>query len=441
MNINDRQPFSARALVAALVCLCTGSAWAQSSPWYIAGSASVSHDSNLLRLGDNQPAGAGASKADTLLSTALVGGLNQHLGRQQLGANLSVRDNRFSRNSRYNNQSYSGSVGLDWSTVNRISGSVSAGAARNLSTFNADGVGLLSEKNLETTKSVNGSVSIGLVTEYSAELSAGHREVRNSLDVESVRARDLNQDDVSAGLAWRPSNAFNVSAALHEVRGVFPTFRAVASGGTASDRFRQQGVDLVASVQPTGASSFDLRLSSANTRYRADSRRDFSGLNGSVGWLWQATGKLRLNSRLARDKGQDNYPSTQLLLVEVFDAQGNPGLVRAILPVTLSDRRTVSTARVQADWDFTSRIAVSSSLQWSRRTVTRDTLVPVNAVEPGSIDGTDTTTIVTLGARWVPQRSTLVGCDLRAEQRRATGLLTANLSGNSISCYAQLTIQ
>ena len=236
-------------LAGALLALCAGTANAQTSPWSVGGSLLLSHDSNLLRLADTQDPGSGESRSDTVLSTALVGSLNQNIGRQRVFGNLTLRDNRFERNAKYNNQSYNGTLGLDWSTINRISGNLSLSAVRNLSTFNAEGVGLLSEKNLETTQALNAGVSLGLVTEYSLEIGAGRRQVRNSVQDERVLSRDVNLDTLSLGLAWRPTRAFSLTAALRQVSALYPTFRATAAG-YESDRYKQQQVDLAATLQP-----------------------------------------------------------------------------------------------------------------------------------------------------------------------------------------------
>lgn len=416
-----------RAALAALAALALAAspAMAQSSPWYLGASTALSHDSNLLRLGDNQPPGNGESRSDTLLSTALVGGLNQGIGRQRVTASLTLRDNRFDHNTKYDNQSYNGALGLEWSTVERVSGSLTAGASRNLSTFNADVLGLLPEKNFETTQGLNASLSIGLVTQYSLELGAGHRQVRNSLDIESVQARNYNQDEWSVGVVWRPLGSFSLTSALRGVQGEFPKFSPTATGFD-TDKFRQQRLELVAALQPTGASTLDARLSFGETKYVVNTQRDFSNVSGSLGWQWQASGKLRLNTRLSRDEGQDNYAT-------------RVGLLR----VTINDRRVISTLRLQADWDVAAKLALSSSLQQARRQVNRDTLANLSTgtLSLGLDNGTDTTTIFTFGARWSLWRNAVLGCDARAEKRRATGTITTGLSGNSLNCYGQITIQ
>jgi len=413
---------------AVLALLASAPVCSQSSPYYAAGSLAFNHDSNLFRLAGDQVPGPDESRADTVTSTALVAGVNQGIGRQRVVGNLTLRDNRFARNDRYDNQSYNGQLGLDWSTVERISGSLSISAARALSTFNAEGVGLLLQKNLETTQAANAVVRVGLVTAYSLEVSAGQRRIRNSLDEARIRARDFNQDSGSLGLAWRPGGALSVVVALRELQGEYPTFRRATTGEYEADRFKQQQVDLLTTWQISGASGLDLRLNFGDTKYVSNEGRNFSSVNGSLGWLWQATGKLRLNSRYTRDKGQDAYPSS----VPFFFGP---------IPVTLFDRRSIDTWRVQSDLNVSAKVALSASAQVASRQLERTTVPRFALLAETTSQGRDRTTLLSLGARWAPTRSALLGCDAGHEKRSASGALTAPLKGSTFSCFGQITLQ
>jgi hypothetical protein len=417
-----------RLAITFVLLAATSAAQAQSSPWYLGTALSFNHDNNILRLGRTQPPPSGESPSDTVTSLALVGGLDQPVGRQRYTGSVTLRDNRFQRNEKYDNQSYSGSLGWQWSSVNRLSGSLSAGASRALSTFNADGVGVLTSRNYETSKSLDGRLSLGVVTEWSLEIGAGTRTVRNSLDDPLVRSRDYDQDNGSIGLAWRPSSLINLGLGLREIHGTFPRFRS--NGGVdEEDRFKQQQFEFTTRWQAAGASVLDLRLSTGDTGYETNAVRDFSSTSGSLAWTWQPTGRLRLIGSFARDDGRDNYPSTTFFFPFGF------------VPITLTDRRVIDTLRLQADWEASAKIGVSSSLQHSRRSVERERYFlngnPAAALETG----VDATTIFTLSARWAPTRSSLLGCELRDERRAASGTITSDLRGTSFNCYTQLTLQ
>ncbi len=426
-------------LLASCAALAAGSlpAAAQSSPWFVSGQLSLTHDDNLLRLGVAQPAPAGQSRSDSITSIGLIAGLDQPVGRQRVQASLTLRDNRFDRNALFDNQAYTGNATLDWSTVNRISGQLSVGASRALSTFNADVIGPLDQRNYESTEGLNASLSAGLVTAWSVELSAGTRRVRNSLAEDIVQARNLDQDDAALGIAWRPGSALDLRLSLREVRGRFPSFLKAGSA-FEDDRFTQRGTELALRWRASGASALDLRLGGGETTYERGGDRDFDNVTAAVGWSWQPTGKLALNTRLSRDEGQDNYPV--FVGVLAFDPS-LPGLVLQPTAAVQSDLRQIDTLRAQLDWSATAKLGLSVSLQQARRDVSSRTRTVADGRERRSGSGVDTTRIATVGVRWQPQRWTLLGCDLRQERRRADGNITVDLDGTSIGCYAQATLR
>lgn len=404
----------------ALAAMGYGTSATAASPYYIAGSQSFGHDNNILRLGNGSAAPEGYSRADSYSVTTLQGGIDQPIGRQRLSADLSLRNVRYNGNRLFNNQGYTGSVGLDWSTVERISGKISANANRSLSGFNSYEIGLLREKNYEDTEGVNASVAVGLVTQYSLELTAGHRRVNNSLQTQALQSRNFNQDSGSVGLRWQPSSASSFGLALRQTQGRYPQFRLVNNAYQA-DRYQQDSVEFSARLQPTGASAFDARVAQSRTRYDINEARSFSGITGTLGWAWQPTGKLRANARLTRDTGQDSYAVT------VFT--GVPG--------SSDSSRLVNTLRLDLNYEFSSKIAFTTAWQAGRNSVVQtidNPLLPLRA------SGKDRSSIVSVGVRWQPTRSVSAGCDAGHEDRKASGNIVISLSSASYSCFAQLQL-
>ncbi len=407
--------------VAGVISLAAPPAAAEPHPYYVGVSESISHDTNLLRLADGQQANTGYSRGDTTLSTALQAGIDQPFGRQRANANLSLRDVRYSANSQFNNQGYTGSLGLDWSTAERISGSLSANANRSLSSFNNYQVGLLADKNYEDTQGLNAQVNVGLVTQYSLELSAGQRSVSNTLDNPNLQARNFKQDTGGFALRWRPSGISSFSLGARDTRGRYPKYR-FSNGDYQADRYQQTTVDLTASLVPSGASTVDFRIGQSQTRYDLNSARNFSGLTGTLGWNWQATGRFKLSTRLSRDTGQDSYATT------VF---GN-------VPGSSDYSRLVNTLRVDGSYDYSAKVAITGSWQLAQRTIVQTI---VNPLLPLNANGRDSTQILAVGVRWAPLRTVSVGCDATQERRTASGELTTPLHSTGLSCFGQLQFQ
>jgi hypothetical protein len=420
-----------RTLTLAALALSTGLAGAQTSPYFIGLSQTFSRDNNLLRLADGQAAPVGYSRADSVSSTALLAGFDQTFGRQRGYANLALRSNRYGDNAVFNNTGYTGTAGLEWSTVERVSGSLTSSASRSLQRFESPEVGFLAEKNLESAENLSATVRVGMVTEYSLELSGGYRRVHNSLQQDAVQAREYTQNTASLGGRWQPGAATTLGLSLVATKGRYPKFRAVRATGAAatdppdsyeSDRFSRNDVELNAAFRPTGASSFDARISSGKTTYDLNQQRNFSGVTGSLGWVWQATAKLRLSTRYNRDTGQDSYATSIL----------------GVVPATADYSRVNSIWQVQTSWEASAKISVTLGVSYYDRNVVRTI---ANPILPLDADGRDRTTVYTLGTRWAPLRNALLGCDYSNDQRRASGSLTSPLHGNTFGCYGQINLQ
>jgi hypothetical protein len=421
MNPHTLSKSSLQALMlAALALLSQGAAHAEANPWYIGGSQTFARESNLLRLSNGQEPPPGYSKSDTVSSTALLAGLDQAFGRQRGYGTLAVRANRFSENDIYDNLSYNLNAGLDWSTIERVSGTLAAGASQNLSSFNLQEIGLLTEKNTEDTQTLDASVRVGLVTEYALEARYGYRRVENSLEEPSVQSRNFRQNTASLGLLWRPSSATTVGVALRGEKGIYPEF-FVFNGIALADRFTSQDLDFTFNHKASGASRIDVRLSYGTTEYDLATTRDFRGLTGAVTWDWQASGKSRLKLRLSHDTGQDSY---------AYSSSNTGG--------TADYSQVNTTLRVQGDHDLTSKVGLTAALSYANRDLVRT--LP-NLSGPIKSHGTEYDTIFSLGARWAPTRSVLLGCDASTERRRGEGDLVSDLDADRFSCYAQFTLQ
>jgi len=415
-------PFALFTLSALALCgLLAAPATAQeSNPYYIGLSQTLTHDTNLLRLTTRQAAPAGFSKSDTSSTTALIAGIDQPFGRQRFYGNVSLRANRFDKNKVYDNDGYTVSTGLDFSTVERVSGTISASANRGLSRFNTEEIGLLTDKNVESVESLGATVRVGVVTEYTVEVSANHRRVDNSLDDDRVRARNFRQDTASVGLRWRPSPDLNVGLALRGSQGTYPEFRRTPTGYQA-DQFDRQDVDFTVFYRPSGVSRLDLRLSEGKTEYDLATQRNFSGLTGNLTWRWQATGKVALFTSYTRDTGQDSYA------ISFFGVPGTSDYART------SDRLAL-----KAEWAFSAKVAFEAGLAHTDRKLVRTI---DNPFFPSDASGREKVSTLTLGGRWAPVRWALLGCNIESIRRSGSGTLGSDLKAESYGCYGQFTLQ
>jgi hypothetical protein len=400
-------PFVLTGLVAGLSC---SAAQAQSSPYYIGLSLSVLHDSNLSRVRDGQVLPAGASQADTVSTAALVAGLDQPLGRGRLFGSASLNTSNYANNQAYNNQGYALNLGLDWQTIERISGKVALASSRSVRADVRDRLDqVIVKKNAENANQLDASISVGLVTALSAEASVMTRDVRYS-EVEADY-REYKQNSASVGLRYRLGGATSVGLSVAQTNNNYPNL--LTGQADRSDQRSRTDVALSANWVPSGASSLNASLSQGKTSHDRFTERDFSATTGSLTWAWTPTGKVRLNTRLARDAGQDAERATTAF------------------------SRTTDSVRVRADYEATGKINTYLTAQAYRRTQSG------SGVFVSGITGSDIGSSLTLGARWAALRSLSVGCEMGTE--RLGGNSDARLSvpyrSNSVSCFGQFVLQ
>jgi hypothetical protein len=209
--------------------------------------------------------------------------------------------------------------------------------------------------------------------------------------------------------------------ALRETRGRYPQFQLIG-GAYQADRFWRQDLDLSASTQPSGASSLDLRLSSGRTRYNLNSERNFSGLTGTLGWTWLANARLKLNTRLSRDTGQQSYTVTTFL--------GTPG--------TVDYSRINDTFAIRTDYEASAKVSLNLALSYTERELV-DTLRTFFG--PAGLTGREKDSTASFGARWVPTRSLMLGVDISKVSRQGRGALGTSLGASTYSGYAQFSLQ
>ena len=397
-------------LLPAWLALAGTAATAQSSPYYIGLAQTIAHDSNLIRLRDNQQLPVGLSKSDTVSSTALIAGIDQPFGRQRLFGTANLSSNRYSSNSDFNSSAYALRLGLDWQTVERISGRVSVASDRTVRADARDANDqFILRSNAETAHQLDASVSVGLVTRLSAEATVLRRDVRYS--AAQAAFREYQQTGASLGLRYKPGSAITWGLGLRQTRWDYPSLLV----GTADTNDRRTRNDVDASLvwQPSAVSSFDVRLSSSKTEHKRFDTRDFSGVTGSLGWDWQPTAKLRFNTRLARDTGQDADR------------------------VTTAFSRTTDTLRIGADYALSAKIGVNLAVNAYDRQVDGRGLVVTG------LAGREKGNSLSFGARWAPVRSTVVGCNVTSEGLggNSNPALSDKYSAAGFSCFGQFILQ
>lgn len=418
-----RAPAPSAALSAALLVALAGpgTARAETSPYYLGISETVFHDSNLYRLAPDQAQPVTVdSRSDTVLTTALVGGVDQTWGRQRLSGSASLRDNRYQSNSQLNYTGYGLNAALDWATVERVSGTLAVSGDRSLRRYDSvDAKGAVSSvQNIETDRSVDARFRVGVVTRLT--LNAGWRWDSTDLSAEAYSGYRNRRHTASLGASWRAGGATTLAAGWRQGRVSFP------SGGSGYDR---DDLDLSVTWAPSALTSIYGRVSRSKLAYdtQSASQNDRSDTNWELRASTQVSGKVQLRAALWRDYGLSFTTYTQQI-------EGTPLATGGITNFSLRS----TTWRLAADWAATGKLTVNTGWTQVQRDLSSTLVNPLfGAVGAGS----DSTGTFTLGARWAYSRAASFGCDLSRERRTVDSNISRPYSSTGFGCFGQIVMQ
>jgi Putative beta-barrel porin 2 len=393
------------ALALAAGLLAHGTALAQSAerPWYVGLTQDFTRDSNVFGT-------ATGETGDTISTTSLQAGLNQTFGRQRVRLDGTVSHQRYDKVSERDNNGYSLGATLDWSTVERLSGNVRFNSQRRQSDFRASGLTPVSLSNIERSDDLNATVRLGLVTMLAIEAGAGHRKVNFSAS--EFAAREYKQDSANLSLVYRPNAILSLSLGGSAAD---TKYQGPELGQTENDSSKRRDVFLSANWVPTGASVIDARLAYTTTEYRLARLADFDGVTGSLGWAWNPTGLLTVNTTLVRDSGQESG----------FRITPGSTTTEATDFSQVTDRVAIGTS-----YELTGKVRLQTDLSYARR----------QFVDIVGLRGRENSTSFMVGARWAATRTVSLGCNLSRESRSGSGATAAEFDTNRFGCSASLTL-
>jgi hypothetical protein len=163
-----------------LLALASSHALAQErSPYYIGASQTFTRDSNVYRTATNEV-------SETISSTGVVLGFDQPFGRQRFYGDASAQINRYSNADALNNKSYAALAGLDWETVEFLSGTLRYSARNSLADFGTlEGSTAASD---QITQQFSATARYGITSKFAVDAGYEHRRLDYQSDV--YRNRD-----------------------------------------------------------------------------------------------------------------------------------------------------------------------------------------------------------------------------------------------------------
>lgn len=416
-----RMRFAAAPGTLVIGLMVAAPAWAEANPWWVGADAQVQSDSNVFRLEADDALPAGRSRSDRRLLTTLRAGLDQPIGRQRVYADAALTDARHSRNDELNHRAHRVRAGLDWSTVGRLSGDVTLGTERGLATYGVDDSSEARfERNLRTQQHAGAKVRLGVVTRWTAQAEIDTHRVRYSQD--SANRLEFNQRSAFLGMIYSPTGLSRWGVGLRQGQTDYPNYQAQADGSVLADRAKTRHVELRMQLAPGGVSELNARVGVGRTRYDLAQSRDVDGVTGEASWTWRPTGKLTIDTRLQRDRGEEFNLKDATLASQTVDYSRTSNGLSALAVYALS-----------AKIGLTARAATIHRNLIDTKTDATGT--------PTTREGRDRTQLLSLGARWNPTRAAEFSCEAARESRHASGDLTSDFSVNSFTCRAALMLR
>ncbi|MBV8501415.1 MAG: outer membrane beta-barrel protein [Paucibacter sp.] len=375
------------------------------TPYYVGVNGGYTHLSNVFRQD-------GGTNSDNVLSASLLGGVDLRLGRQHLRADGSLTSARYSRNSELNNSGYNGQLALDWSTIERLQGTITVSGSEQLADYNiASYLAPVYTKNTVKNYYADAVTYLGLVTRWSLMVDANYHK----LDYSAPQYAILNYEQRSwaVGPSWQPNPDLRVGMAWRQTSGDYPTyFHDTVTGAYGANDFRRRDLDLTVSWRSTGHNSFDGRLSTGRYPGADTSGQTRNVHSGALTWRYEPTGKLVFLTSYVHDQGLSSF-------------------FYAGLGSSLNQNSKTESLQFQPSYQLTGKITLNASAAYTR--TSQDSEVLGTAI--GAYH--DTTRSLTFGASYAYSRSISANCQA-SRQVRDSNLAGYSYAANTIGCNAQM---
>jgi hypothetical protein len=388
---------------------CVAQAQDQERPWYIGAHLGYTHDSNVFRRDADKI-------SDSFTSAGVVGGLHWRPGRQHLYLDGNAENNRYSKLDQLDNTSHFVVTGLDWQTVEHLSGSFRYVSRKGLSDFSV--IGTPEDKNIERGQDGSAVLRYGFVSQFGIEGGVARRK----LDYSITTDRNTTSDAAWLGGRYGVGGPLTLGITARSTKGDTPGYKPllplelfpppdVQYGPVEPDKSDRQDIDFTAVWQPSGLSLVTARVSLSREDHTAPSLPDVHGLTGQVTWEYKWTGKTTVRGSLIRDTGNE----TSFLSLEQIGLKG----------LSFNNNNINWTLLAAADWQATAKILVTAGLRYVDG--------KLYTITGQSYD--NSTTRFRLAGRYFATRNVTLMCSVL----RDTG--SASASATVYNCNAEFIVQ
>lgn len=261
-------------------------------------SLSLSHDNNLYRLPDADPALFGINrdnKADTVRILGIGLKLDKLLSRQRVIADVNLNESTYDKNTNLDFVGGNGRLAWLWQLGNYWSGEASYRTQRVLGGF-ADF--RQSTQNLIDTDTLTLTAGYLLHPRWRIAAELVDQQTTNSAPVR--RILDFDAKTAGASLTYRTPADNSIGLQLRRTEGNYPNRQTV--GVLLFDNgYTETRLNALAAWRLSGALRLDGQIGQAERRHDQLPVRDFSGLTWRAAATWDPSGKTRLTINGTRD--------------------------------------------------------------------------------------------------------------------------------------------
>lgn len=392
-----------------LLGLCgPGPVWSQERPWTVGVSQALRYDSNVFRAPRGLP-----EHSDVESITGLDGQLRARFGRQEAYLSGGLSAHRYRDNAPLNHVGSRMETGINWSTIERLSGTVRYAQNRSLAAFGTAGQPRLTGRAVERTQLAEATVRHGITARSAVLAGWAHRRVDYS--IAEFDAREYQQNVASLGFQHGLERALTLGLGGRYTQGRTPRYDEPSPGTFIANRSKRRDVDFTALWVPSGLSTFSARLSATREEHSQAAEANFSGATGSLSWEYSPTGRLSLSTRFERDTGAETRFS---------DFTGETP------ELSIESRRIVTSAQLGARYELTGKTRMNARYLLARGKLTSSS----------GHAGHDTTRLYGLGVEYDPMRTLRLACEAGQETRSTNTTLSFAYQAVVARCSARLAI-
>lgn len=398
------------------------------SPYYIGADLAFTHDSNVY--------GVPFGPSDSYLSTSLLAGFDQPISRQRVFGRASVSVNRYQSEDRLDNTSYSLSTGVDWVTIMKLSGNVTANLSQQLAAPTANVASPVQTRNLQKRNGISGVARWGGEALLTLESKLGY----SSLDYSAPEyvSAESNNGYGSFGIFYRPGSLTRVGLAVRVDQTRSPQAIRFDDGRFQANETRGRHLDLLTDYNNGSSLSGSARLSYTRQTNSNVNEADFSGITGSLDVGYRATGKIALSASAARNAGFDSVPG---LYSQTVATPATPSTTPTPTPTATTaylyeNNRVTDSLSLRASYAATSKISLTAGARYSRARIISSSAVTGSASE-AQADVVDEIRGATLSANYAYSRALGFACYVSRDRREVSGAISYGYDDNVASCSAQ----